>query len=195
MRQTMRAKPRTLIRRKTLASLWRPKPVHAARRAAFNPCGGMTLVELLLTNTFIAMILGGLILISQSLRNDACEQQTRSTLRQLRSALKAYHRQHNTWPQESTTSEAVKTLLSDNATASIVRPLNLGRDDQNQLCVRDGYGHPVRYVVQSRHNIVHADFISAGPDGRFGDLTSQSPRLRDDAADNLYGFDLETPTR
>jgi len=189
----MFAKPQILIRHKTRSNV-RGRSIHAAKQVAFNRYGGMTLIELLLTGTFIAMILGGLILISQSLRNDACEQQTRSTLRQLRAALQAYRLQYNTWPKESKTSAAVKTLLTDAATASIVSVLNLGKDDQNQLCVRDGYGHAVQYVVQSRRNTTHADFISAGPDGRFGDLTSQSSRLRDDAADNLHGFDLETPT-
>ena len=171
-----------------------PIPPRLARRASARRRTGMTLVELLLASVAIAIIFGGLILASQSLRNDACDRKTRSTLRQLRGALQAYYDRHNSWPPEPTTHAALSDLLADTASAPFVRSLDLRTDDRGQMCILDGYGQAVRYVIQSGHDAAGADFVSAGPNGRFGDLTSENRSHRQDAADNLYGWDLETPT-
>ena len=154
---------------------------------------GMGLAELLLCVAVVAMVLGGLVLISQSLRDEACEKQTRQTLRRLRAALHEYHLRHRGWPPGPTTDQAIRSLLADPATARMVGPLSLSTDDQGKARICDGYGQPVRYVIRSQGDANDADFVSAGPDGRFGDLASPQPSLRTEAADNLYGADLETP--
>lgn len=174
-------------------SMFSPTSERAACPSSVQWRDGMTLVELLLSGVVISIVLGALVLVSQSLRTEACDQQTRSTLHHLRTALHAYHEIHQSWPPGPTTALAVQRLLTDAGTAALVRSLDLGTDIQGQTCVRDGYGNPVRYVIQSRQDTAGADFISAGPNGRFGDLNSSNPKLRDDAADNLHGFDLETP--
>lgn len=154
----------------------------------------MGLVELLLSFAMTTAILGGLILVSESLRTDTSEQQTRETLRKLRAALTQYHHRHGTWPPGASTSAAIKALLADPATAEQIKPLPLDTDPQGALHVRDGYGRPLRYFVETRGNTTMADFVSPGPDGQFGDLTSNHPQLRSNAMDNLFGSDMEAPT-
>lgn len=155
---------------------------------------GMTMVELLLSIAVSAVILGGITLISETLRTDTSDRQTRRVLRLLRKALVDYHTRHEAWPPGATTSDAVRRLLADPEAATILRPLRLSDTPDHELIVRDGYDRPIRYTVETDGNTVVADFVSAGPDGRLGDLTSDHPEQRIDAMDNLYGSDLEAPT-
>jgi len=155
---------------------------------------GMTIVELLLSMAASAVTLGGVTLISESLRTDTSDQQTRRTLRLLRISLTHYHNRHAAWPPGPTTADAVRALLADPEAAVMLRPLRLPDSPQHEWTLRDGYDRPIRYAVGTDGNTVVADFVSAGPDGRFGDLASDHPERRLDAMDNLYGSDLETPT-
>ncbi len=155
---------------------------------------GMALVEMLLAASVIGIVLGGLILASQSLRTETCEQQTRSTLRHLRAALRQYHQRHGAWPSGPTITTAVKALRADPAAAPLLAHITVRTGPGGQIDVHDGYGRPIRYVVEPRGGKIQADFVSAGPDGRFGDPASTHSHVRSDAVDNLYGSELETPT-
>ena len=155
---------------------------------------GMTLVELLLSVAVSAVTLGGITLISESLRTDTSDQQTRRTLRLLRRSLTHYHNRHAAWPSGPTTADAIRSLQEDPEAAAMLRPLRPADSPQHKWIIRDGYDRPIRYAVGTDGNTVVADFVSAGPDGRFGDLASDHPKRRLDAMDNLYGSDLEAPT-
>ncbi len=153
----------------------------------------MGLVELLLSMAAVVVVLGGVVLVSESLRADTSELQTRTTLGQLRLALKRYHARHGHWPPGLTDTAVLCALLADPVTAPIVQPLPLCRDRQGMIRVHDGYDQPIRYVVDATSGAMAVDFVSAGADGRFGDLTFNHPGVHRDAMDNLYGSDLETP--
>ena len=153
----------------------------------------MTIVELLLSVAVSAVILGGVTLISESLRTDTSDQQTRRTLRLLRRALIQYHDRHGAWAPGPTTADAVRALRADPKAAAILQPLRIPDSPEHEWIIRDGYDRPIRYAVETDGNTVVADFVSAGPNGRFGDLASNHPERRLDAMDNLYGSDLEAP--
>lgn len=153
----------------------------------------MGLVELLFSLAAVAIVLGVLVLISESLRRDTSERKTRDVLRTLRMALNAYHDRHDAWPVGPGPAQALAALLDDPVTEAMVRPLSLVTDDQGGLAVQDGYGCPIGYVRRTDGGAERVDFVSAGPDGQFGDLGSGHPKMRSAAIDDLYGSDLEPP--
>ena len=170
------------------------RPIETRIRRKTAERHGMTIVELLLSVAVSAVTLGGITLISESLRTDTSDQQTRRTLRLLRLSLTHYHNRHAAWPPGPTTADAIRAMQADPETAALLRPLRLVDSPQHEWIIRDGYDRPIRYAVGTDGNTVVADFVSAGPDGRFGDLASDHPERRLDAMDNLYGSDLEAPT-
>ena len=155
---------------------------------------GMTFVELLLSVAVCAVMLGGVTLVSESLRHDQSDQETRATLRSLRKALNNYYSQHQYCPAGETASTVLKALLADKETAAVVCELRLSTDAAGVMHVQDGYGRSMRYIIRDRGAAAQADFVSAGPDGRFGDLSSPDPDLQQASLDDLYGADLETPS-
>ncbi len=153
-------------------------------------CLGMTLTELMLCSVLAVAVMGALSLVSASLRNDTAEQQTRATLRTLREALVLYRETHGDWPRGST-HEVLEALLSERATMELIEGLTVTRTSEG-LTVLDGFGRAVVYLPVSEDRS-EGDFVSAGPDGRFGDSRSTDPRQRSAAMDNLYGADTERP--
>src|SRR5690606_18809275 len=130
-------------------------------------------------------------LVSASLRNDTADARTRQTLATLRRALLHYEETHGRGLAGSTP-RGIETLLADRTTVSIVQSLTLTRTDEGAT-VLDGFGRPVRFQPRAADGARQADFVSAGPDGRFGDPTSTNPDERSAAMDNLYGSDMEGP--
>lgn len=175
------------------AATSRTTPPQVAVAAAAG-CDGMSLVEMLLSLATISLVLGGAVLVSESLRAGTADHQTRETLMALRVALTAYHDHHGRWPRGSTESEAIRELATDPSTLSLIQSLRVNTDPRGRTRVFDGYGKPIRYIVRAEGDASYADFVSAGPDGKFGDLASDSPQVRNDAVDNIYGSDLEAPT-
>ncbi len=165
-------------------------PVVAMRRTRT----GMSLTELLLSLALVYLGLGGVALVSESLRTSTADRQTRDTLRTLQACLSSYHDRHGSWPPGPTASDAIKAMLDDPVTAPLIKPLRLSADADGSLQAHDGYGCPIRYLLRPHGSAIHAQFVSAGPDGQFGDLTSEHQELRSHAMDNVYSSDLETPT-
>ncbi len=151
---------------------------------------GLCLIELLLSVSVVAMFFGGVVWLSDLLRARTADQQTRSTLLTLRSALDTYHRRHDAWPPGPTPA-AIDALLAEPVTAAMVRSLPLTRQASGSQ-IRDGYGYPLRYHTQAPSRTRQADFASPGPDGRFGDPLSAQHRARLAAADDTASGDLKT---
>jgi prepilin-type N-terminal cleavage/methylation domain-containing protein len=159
------------------------RPATPGRRA-------FTLVELLLTTAVIGSLFAGLIVVSNSLRADNAQHQTKRTLALLRRALLSYHAEHQGWPASPTT-EALRDLRRHPPAGALLVAVGLHTDNRGILSVHDGYGRPVRYLEPAPPRMPLADFVSAGPDGRFGDLSSKLPEQRQAAMDDLFGHDVE----
>ena len=154
----------------------------------------MSLVELLLSITMCTVTLGGLVLVSESLRTDQSDYQTRVALRAMQDAATRYRDLHGRWPTGTTTGAVIDAMLAEPSTAPLIQPLRLDTDPAGGFRVLDGYDGPIRYIPPDRSDDARVDFVSAGPDGRIGNLAADNPDLRDEAMDNLYASDLETPT-
>lgn len=214
----------------------------------------MTITELLLVLVVIGLTMGGLLIVTTSLRAESAEQQTRRTLRALGQALSLHHQlvaSGRAAPhaldvlQRGPTHAVLSALLANPATAAVLREVNVESDANGSLIVRDGYGRAIRYLppapgmtpapgsspapgttsgddtagaATSGSGTSGGDFVSAGPDGRFGDtsdptpftsaadLTPSAAGSHSDAggnagagatsggggADNLYASDMET---
>ncbi len=154
----------------------------------------MGAIELVVSMAVVGVLLGGVVLVSESLRVSTSDQQTRQTLRRLSMATDAYRRAHGDWPPCSSTARCVGALLADPVSAPMVRSLRLSTDSQGVIHVHDGYGQPIRCISGDKSQTAKPDFVSAGPDGRFGDLSSSREDQFNAAMDNLYSSDLEEPT-
>ena len=149
---------------------------------------------MLLSIAVIACMLILLILVSNSLRTETAEQDTRQTLQLLRVSLLQYQQQHDTWPK-GPTSSALLQLLSDPSSQDTMRNLNVLILHNKQAIVRDGFGQEVRYLAPKPQSPYPPDFLSAGLDGDFGNPTAINPASKQAAIDNVFGIDTEKHLR
>ncbi len=149
---------------------------------------GMGLVELVLALVVIAGVLGLMIVVTNSLRAESAEAATRQTLSLLRATLRYYHEQTQRWPAGDANS-ALATLIKAADAQSPINALALVANPNGTYVVRDGYGRPLAYQPsQTGHE---PDFVSAGPDGQFGDPQSPDPDARLAVIDNLYASESD----
>ncbi len=155
----------------------------------------MTFTEMLLSMVLVSAVLGGLQVLSASLRAETADEQTRRTLRSLRVAAVLHHRLHEQGEvsddavaalRHGPTSAALAVLQAHPRTAALLASVKIDFAADGTMIARDGYGRPIRYLPAAAPPAA-GDFVSAGPDGRFG-ASPADPA----AADNLYGSDLET---
>lgn len=172
----------------------------------------MTLTEMVLALVLIAGVLGGLQMLSASLRADSADEQTRRTLRTLRAAAILHHHLAQRGEANAASVAALRTgptdaalaaLLAHPRTAAILAPVETAftRTADGRLIARDGYGRAIRYLPPppsrpdqpaDAYHDTPGDFVSCGPDGRFGDPPASDPAgYTPGTADNLYGSDLE----
>lgn len=155
----------------------------------------MSLGEMLLTLAGIAVILGLLMSVSNSVRADNADQQTRQILRSLRLALDHYHQATSKYPPEPA-SVAIHYLQSLPACEIYLRDLRFRTSLEGYTTITDGYGRPIRYFQATHHTPqgqYQPDFVSPGPDGRLGDMTSNDPIQQQAISDNVYGRDVQIP--
>ncbi len=138
----------------------------------------------------IMVVLGIIVLVSNTLRAQTADADTRQTLRLLRASLLQYHETHNTWPS-GPTSNALLVLLCDTAAKCAVQSVPIIMAQPRVPIVYDGFGHAVVYLPSRRDSPHPPDFASAGPDGYMGDSASQNDNQRLAATDNIYGIDTE----
>ena len=150
----------------------------------------MSVVDWLLSVTVIGIALGGAVVVSDWFRAQTSWRQTRTTLRQLRQALVNYEKALGAWPPAPTPA-ALEAMLAQPDAAEALRVVSHKRDPAGGLAVVDGYGRPIRYVVQSQDGRSEADFVSAGPDGQLGDPFAEQAALRRAAADDVFGAEVE----
>lgn len=162
------------------------------RRSAKRRRRAMTMVELLLAMVLVAGCLGGLVLTSNSLRSGYAQRQTRATLVSLAQALTAYQAANHAWPPPPTDA-ALTALARDPASSVFLGSVPIARDAAGQSILRDGYGRTIRYVAADGAQR-RADFVSPGPDGRFGDTSLDNPGEPGSArgqADDLFASEVE----
>lgn len=156
---------------------------------------GMGFIEMLLSIIVIACMLSMLIVVSNSLRTETAEQDTRQTLRLLRVSLLQYHQEHNQWPK-GPTPFALMQMLSDTASRDTMHNLNVVMLRNKFPIIRDGFGQEIRYLApQLNDPSIPPDFTSAGLDGDFGNPTGNTPQAKQAAIDNVYGIDTEKHLR
>ena len=153
---------------------------------------GMTLPETLLTAIVIAIVLGVLVLISNSLRASSERDRTQHTLRMLQEALVTYHQKRQT-PLPSTTTGVLEVLTTDPATKTQLRSLPLKHDPQNpnNLIILDGYGNPIEYMTPAQRGNEFGDFVSPGADNTFGN-TFNEQNNQAGALDNMHSSETDT---
>ncbi|HAI10114.1 MAG TPA: hypothetical protein DCM28_00290 [Phycisphaerales bacterium] len=155
----------------------------------------MGFIEMLLSIVVIACMLSMLILVSNSLRTQTAEQDTRQTLRMLRVSLLQYHQQHNTWPK-GPTPFALMQMLSDPSSRDAMHNVSVVMLRNKLPIIRDGFGQEIRYLAAIPQSpTALPDFVSAGLDGDFGNPTSDNPHSKQAAIDNVFGVDTEKHLR
>ena len=162
----------------------RPTPGPARLAAA------MTLVELMLSIVVTAALMGLLVLLSGTLRRDSADQRTWQLLQTLHEALQRYHAAHAAWPS-GPTPEVLRMLLTDSASSDLMENMQLDRLE-GPLALRDGYGRQLKYLPTTGSR--EGCFVSAGPDGQFGNPDAEDAKLSGAAIDNLYSRDAEDPS-
>jgi hypothetical protein len=153
----------------------------------------MTFLEMLLSLSVVAGVLGGMVVASDGVRARHAERQTLGTLRTLRVALLQYRAEHGVFPA-GPTSACLGSLLAMPGAGGVLRGLPMGRAEDGGPAVLDGYGRAIEYIPPGEGQVQQPDFVSAGPDGRFGDLHAGRGRGSPAAVDNLYGSDTEAAT-
>lgn len=153
---------------------------------------GMSLSEMLLTLAGVAVVLGVLMTVTHSVRADNADQQTRQILRSLRQALDQYQLNTKSYPPEPS-SVAIHYLQSMPQCEVFLRNLRMKTSLEGFTTIVDGYGRPIRYMQTTPSGQFQPDFISSGPDGRLGDVTSQDPKQQQAVSDNVYGRDVQLP--
>ena len=176
-----------------------PSVVSSSRR-------GFTLVELLIVVAVLALLFGGLVRITDGLRNDAKRQQARVLLTALASATGVYAELQAPLEDGSEGADAatgyppgafdadarpcLAALLATPQTrqklAGLGWPWSRLLDDSEGWV--DPWGRPLRYVTRLhderavRMNGGKPFWVSAGPDGRFGDanLAQRSDNISSD---------------
>lgn len=173
----------------------------------------MTLLELVAALVVISLVLGALVGVCNALANDSAQQQTLDTLRTLNKALGAYAVAHNAYPDaaeprhiDTPMARCIAALRASPSTERLVADLpGLTATADHWFTVYDGFGQPMRYIHPGddspqmaaqaktfpRSPKGHPFVVSAGPDGQFGDVSSDDPQQRIFAADNLNSLDLE----
>ncbi len=155
----------------------------------------MGFIEMLLSIVVIACMLSLLILVSNSLRTETAEQDTRQTLRMLRVSLMQYHQTNSNWPK-GPTPYALMQMLSDPASRDTMHNVSVVMLRNKLPIVRDGFGQEIRYLPpQPGQPNNQPDFVSAGLDGDFGNPTGQTAQSKQAAIDNVYGVDTEKHLR
>lgn len=154
----------------------------------------MGFIEMLLSIVVIACMLIMLILVSNSLRTETAEQDTRQTLRLLRVSLLQYHQEHHNWPK-GPTPYALMQMLSDPASRDTMHNISVVMLRNRLPIVRDGFGQEIRYLAPQPKSPYPPDFVSAGLDGDFGDPTAANSQTRQAAIDNVFGIDTEKHLR
>ncbi len=151
---------------------------------------GMTLPAVLLTAVATLGMLGGVVVVDQSVRTKEATHQTQRTLHQLNVALALYRDHHEDAPAGNA-SEVIRTLKTDRQCAALLHSLPLQRSDKTGWQIRDGFGRAMRYRTSAETSLGRAEFVSAGPDGQFGDPAGEEREQVRAAADNIRGSDLE----
>jgi len=152
----------------------------------------MGIVELLLVVIVISGFLGMLTLVTNSVRAQSADQQTRQTLSVLRSALVHYHESYGSWPPGHT-GTALSALIDQPRDDSPIFSLSVIVEDKGFYVIRDAFGNDVKYLPPRGQK--DPDFVSAGPDGEFGNHLAQTPEDRMALADNIYGRETERRDR
>ncbi|WP_432800263.1 type II secretion system protein GspG [Poriferisphaera sp. WC338] len=165
----------------------------SATSKATHRCLAMTLPETLLSAVIIALVLASLVMVSNSLRANSELERTEYTLTILEHALMVYHKSYETGLPQST-SQMLLALSTDNATRNLLRNIPMKHDPENpdNLIILDGFGNPIQYIPPSQRGNVYGDFVSAGPDGQFGDIFNKNQEQKVGAIDNLHGSDTIT---
>lgn len=138
----------------------------------------------MISGCVVVGVMGVLVVISGSLRADDAHQRTQDALSTLNVALQTYH----AWggqPLPADTAAVVQILRQDPSTQPLIAGLPTAPTDRG-LMLLDGYSRPMRYRPAASPDSV-GDFVSAGPDGDFGDADAASPAQRRATTDNLYG--------
>lgn len=146
----------------------------------------MSLWEMILVMVATAGLLGLLAGASNALRTENADQQTITILRSLRTALDQYHQATGSYPPEPF-SVAVHYLQSLPESNEHLRQLNFTTNLQGFTTLADGYGRPLRYTLHTIHNQYGPDFVSSGPDGVFGSLSSERSYEQQAVLDNITG--------
>jgi hypothetical protein len=166
--------------------------VRTGRTASLAHRLGMGLGEMLLTLSAIAILLGVLMMVSNTLRTENAYQQTVSILRSLRLGLTQYHSLTSTYPP-GPTSVAIHYLQRLPECETHLRGLRLRADREGFMTIDDGYGRPLRYIAPADQRLRIGDFVSAGPDGLFGDHLNPDARSQNAMLDNIYSSHLSIP--
>ena len=187
------------------------------QRSAFARAGGrrrgMTLLDVALVLVAIAIVLSAAVSVCDALVNDSADRQTTATLMSLDNAMQLFNERHAAWPSgsepefiDTPMARCVAALRSSPATDKLVTSLpGLSYTPGRWFTVHDGFGRVMMYVnPQDTHPEMVKQagrfprspqsrpfIVSAGADGRFGDLSADDPALRFDVADNLYSYEQE----
>ncbi len=164
------------------------RPVDARRATA-----GMGLGEMMLTLAGIALFLGVLMTVSNTVRAENADHQTRAILRSLRMAVMQYHSMTEAYPP-GPVSVAIHYLQRLPECEVHLRGLKLRADRDGFMTIDDGFGRPLRYIDPTMQRMRIGDFVSAGPDGLFGDTQNTDDRLQHAMMDNIYSSDVSVPT-
>ncbi|QDU71656.1 hypothetical protein [Mucisphaera calidilacus] len=146
--------------------------------------------ETLLALTLAMITLLAAVWITDSFEDRLLENENERILTQLSTALRHYERETGTTPP-GLIQQATAALLDHPDTRRHLDGLPLLLADNDQPILLDAYLNPLAYTETSQGSLPVGDFVSAGPDGRFGNAASDNPEDIDALIDDRYSSDFE----
>lgn len=151
----------------------------------------LTLTETLLLLVIAFMGLFTALWITDSFEDRLLEHENQRILASLSTALHDYE-QHTASTPPGPVSKASAALLELPQARANLHDLPLLRTADGYATLLDAYLRPLAYTETSQGSLPVGDFVSAGPDGLFGDAFADDPALTDALIDDRYSSDFES---
>jgi len=137
-----------------------------------------TLIEILTVLFIIGILVALVVGVAGLTRNQAAEEETRTTQKLLLQAIRSYHDDMGSWPASGRTDEGlIETLKTSAAATDVLRNIPTEAYPNDSTGVLDAYANPMTYRRNGALGSGGPLIVSGGPDGR---VDTEEDNIRSD---------------